>query len=114
MKGGSLMGSHEAKGAIDVGLTHDSEGNFEGYQPRGCGEHRTVGSHRAWCFDCSEWCYPGDPCVRCQLIHSAVIRQGMWAPACDPSAVDWTVPLARDPNQVTCPPCLAFCEGVTL
>jgi hypothetical protein len=33
--------------------------NFEGHEPRNCGEHRTVGPHRAWCYDCSEWCYPG-------------------------------------------------------
>jgi hypothetical protein len=26
-------------------------GNFVGHQPRTCGEHRTVGPHRAWCFD---------------------------------------------------------------
>lgn len=31
---------------------------FEGHLPRLCGEHRTVGPHRAWCFDCHEWCYP--------------------------------------------------------
>lgn len=97
-----------------IGAHFDGKGNFEGYQPRSCGEHRTVGSHRAWCFDCSEWCYPGDPCVRCQLIHFAVIRQELWSPACDREAVGWSVPMARDdPNQVTCPACLAFCEGVT-
>lgn len=38
--------------------------NFEGFAGRECGEHRTTGE-RAWCFDCSEWCYPGAPCVRC-------------------------------------------------
>jgi hypothetical protein len=37
---------------------YDEDGHFEGYEPRFCGEHRTVGSHRAWCFDCAEWCYP--------------------------------------------------------
>jgi len=35
-----------------------SEELFDGYQPRECGEHRTVGPHRAWCHDCGEWCYP--------------------------------------------------------
>jgi len=40
---------------------------FEGHQPRECGEHRTVGPHRAWCFDCREWCYPDIPCARCEL-----------------------------------------------
>jgi hypothetical protein len=40
---------------------------FDGHQPRECGEHRTVGSHRAWCFDCTEWCYPGEGCKGCRL-----------------------------------------------
>jgi hypothetical protein len=44
---------------------HDDKGNFLGYEPRECGEHRTVGAHRAWCFDCSEWCSPLVPCARC-------------------------------------------------
>lgn len=39
--------------------------HFEGHEGRECGEHRTVG-YRAWCFDCSEWCYPESPCVRCE------------------------------------------------
>jgi hypothetical protein len=30
---------------------------FAGWSPRDCGDHRTVGDHRAWCFDCGEWCY---------------------------------------------------------
>jgi hypothetical protein len=34
--------------------------NWEGRQPRRCGEHRTVGAHRAWCHDCNGWCYPHD------------------------------------------------------
>lgn len=41
--------------------------NFEGHQPRECGEHRTVGPHRAWCHDCHEWCYPSDGCSGCRL-----------------------------------------------
>lgn len=24
-----------------------------------------MGSHRAWCYDCEEWCSPAAPCVRC-------------------------------------------------
>lgn len=32
--------------------------NFGGHKIRRCGEHRTVGPHRAWCFECNEWCYP--------------------------------------------------------
>jgi hypothetical protein len=41
--------------------------NFEGHTPRDCGEHRTVGAHRAWCHDCREWCYPGAGCQGCEL-----------------------------------------------
>ena len=44
-----------------------TEPNFEGHPGRECGEHRTVGSHRAWCHDCSEWCYPASPCKGCEL-----------------------------------------------
>lgn len=45
----------------------DERGYFLGFEPRDCGEHRTVGDYRAWCHDCSEWCYPGAPCARCEL-----------------------------------------------
>jgi hypothetical protein len=42
-------------------------GRFQGHPGRECGEHRTTGS-RAWCHDCSEWCYPGDGgCKGCEL-----------------------------------------------
>jgi hypothetical protein len=44
----------------------DTAGNFIGHEPRACGEHRTVGEHRAWCFDCKEWCYPEEGCIRCR------------------------------------------------
>ena len=47
-------------------VIRDTAGNFEGHSPRECGEHRTLGVHRAWCFDCSEYCYPSTPCVRCE------------------------------------------------
>lgn len=43
-----------------------SEVNFEGHQPRRCGEHRTAGWYRAWCHDCSEWCHPEDGCAGCK------------------------------------------------
>lgn len=36
----------------------DPKTYFEGHTPRECGEHRTLGSHRAWCYDCREYCYP--------------------------------------------------------
>lgn len=48
-------------------MTADERPPFEGHEPRECGEHRTVGPHRAWCFDCQEWCYPASPCARCEL-----------------------------------------------
>lgn len=36
----------------------DTALHFEGHQPRECGEHRSVGAHRAYCYDCHMWCYP--------------------------------------------------------
>lgn len=42
-----------------------AEPDFEGHDDRRCGEHRTVGSHRAWCHDCGEWCYPESACPGC-------------------------------------------------
>jgi hypothetical protein len=50
-----------------VTARYDSEGRYLG-GPGLC-EHRTVGSHRAWCFTCSEWCYPDAMCVRCSQEH---------------------------------------------
>lgn len=50
----------------------DTEGSFYGFQSRDCGEHRTVGAHRAWCFDCSEWCLPDQPCRRCHGVSEAL------------------------------------------
>lgn len=37
--------------------------HFLGFE--GGPEHRTVGPHRAWCYDASEWCSPEAPCVAC-------------------------------------------------
>lgn len=45
----------------------DPAPNFEGHPARECGEHRTVGAHRAWCHGCQEWCYPAGPCKGCEL-----------------------------------------------
>lgn len=45
----------------------DDAPNFEGLADRECGDHRTVGPHRAWCHDCGEWCYPTSPCKGCEL-----------------------------------------------
>jgi hypothetical protein len=44
----------------------DPKDYWRGIEPRECGEHRTTG-HRAWCFDCSEWCYEAAPCKGCQI-----------------------------------------------
>jgi uncharacterized C2H2 Zn-finger protein len=44
----------------------DESDNFEGLTDRECGEHRTTGP-RAWCHDCTEWCYPEQPCRGCEL-----------------------------------------------
>lgn len=55
-------------------------GLFEGHSPRECGEHRTVGAHRAWCFGCTEWCYP-DPELACKgcrlpLLEAELAQRG--------------------------------------
>jgi hypothetical protein len=52
---------------VKVVKVWDDDHNFLGFEPRLCGEHRTVGDHRAWCHDCHEWCYPTLPCARCEL-----------------------------------------------
>ena len=43
-----------------------SEQLFGGRQPRECGEHRP-GRTRAWCYECTEWCYPRDGCKGCRI-----------------------------------------------
>lgn len=45
---------------------YDDRGNFLRLADSPCGEHRTVGEHRAWCCSCSEWCYASDGCGGCQ------------------------------------------------
>lgn len=47
-------------------IRDDSTNAFLGFAPRSCGEHRTVGAHRAWCHECGEWCYPRVPCRGCE------------------------------------------------
>jgi hypothetical protein len=48
-----------------TGPVYDGYDSFLGFAPRTCGEHRTVGAYRAWCHDCSMWCYPASPCLGC-------------------------------------------------
>lgn len=61
--------------------------DFEGHAGRECGEHRTVGPVRAWCFECGEWCYPRSPCVRCER---GWVRQRLETADDDPPAfVAW-------------------------
>lgn len=48
----------------------DDRPDFEGHAQRRCGEHRTVGSHRAWCYTDSEWCSPSSPCSGCDTLAS--------------------------------------------
>ena len=49
--------------------SRDGKPLFHGHDDSYCGrgEHRTVGSYRAWCHACSEWCYPSAPCKGCEL-----------------------------------------------
>ncbi len=53
---------------MNTQITVDGEPNWEGRDERECGDHRTVGPHRAWCFDDHEWCYPDVPCRGCEII----------------------------------------------
>lgn len=41
---------------------------FTGHQPRECGEHRAY-PRRAYCLECSEWCYPDEEmgCKGCRI-----------------------------------------------
>jgi hypothetical protein len=50
-------------------VTADETPAFEGHPDRECGEHGTVGPHRAWCYTCTEWCYPdlSMACRGCQF-----------------------------------------------
>jgi len=45
----------------------DGQPLFMGFSLADCGEHRTVGAHRAWCYQDTEWCYPSSPCRGCEL-----------------------------------------------
>ena len=50
----------------------DGSPRFVGWEPRECGEHRTVGDYRAWCYDCTEWCYSSKiemACKGCEIVH---------------------------------------------
>jgi hypothetical protein len=38
---------------------------------KGSSEHRTVGSHRAWCHQDSTWCYPSSLCGCCYAVSLA-------------------------------------------
>jgi hypothetical protein len=52
--------------------------NWEGRELRQCNDHRTVGSHRAWCHDCHEWCYPRMPCRGCELPAMESLIRRLW------------------------------------
>jgi len=40
-------------------------------------EHRTVGSHRAWCLNDGEWCYPESE-LMCPCCHGVLGHEEMW------------------------------------
>jgi hypothetical protein len=44
----------------------------------GSTEHRTVGSHRAWCYQDNEWCYPN---IWCDCCYEAAGYEKRWVPA---------------------------------
>lgn len=82
--------------------------NFEGHSDRECGEHRTVGSHRAWCFDCHEWCYPNVDmaCRGCELPHlrrELAEAQATWVcDSCMGRVVRWQISVMADGEHVLC------------
>ena len=43
----------------------------------GAPEHRTVGSHRAWCFNDGEWCYPESE-LMCPCCHGVLGHEEVW------------------------------------
>ncbi len=43
----------------------------------GAPEHRTVGSHRAWCFNDREWCYPESE-LMCPCCHGVLGHEEVW------------------------------------
>lgn len=47
-------------------MSAEDVAGFAGHDGRQCGEHRPTGQ-RAWCFGCTEWCYPDRPCAGCEL-----------------------------------------------
>ena len=51
--------------------------NWEGFTERECSEHRTTGG-RAWCFDCSEWCYERVPCKGCERPQLMELLSAIW------------------------------------
>ena len=52
-----------------MSATFNNAGGFLGHRPRECTGHETVGTHRAWCIDCSDWCYPdiSEACCGCRI-----------------------------------------------
>lgn len=45
----------------------DDSTNWYGRPDRECGEHRPLGDHYSYCYDCSEKCSDTGPCARCEL-----------------------------------------------
>ena len=54
--------------------------NWEGATPERHADHRTTGSHRAWCLVDAEWCYPD---VWCHCCHVAKGHVQVWLPTKD-------------------------------
>jgi hypothetical protein len=52
----------------------DDDARYLGGPSEQC-EHRTVGSHRAWCLTCGEWCHPNGLCVRCERATNTKARR---------------------------------------
>lgn len=76
--------------------------NFEGHPGRECGEHRTVGPHRAWCYECTMWCYPRleAACRGCELPALRAQIEELQAKARERAATVPTYPVDSDSDPV--------------
>lgn len=86
-RGSSFATTTRGPRLVDNGQLDDVK--FAGHADRECGEHRTLGG-RAWCHDCTEYCYPTGPCRGCELPALRAERDRLW------EAANWLLICQRD------------------
>lgn len=67
--------------------------NWEGVDE--AGEHRTVGTHRAWCHECHEWCYPNHV-GWCRCCHYAKGEVELWVKGYEADEIQQAIDEARN------------------